>query len=114
MIGYRSESKSYLKVTIKVPNNTTMANAVDPMITCTDFPSLRAHLETQYNIVVSRITQLDRVIFWIDRQEGPSWIARVLESSCPIEVVEGDTEILRFLERLGFPAERCANPSSIQ
>ena len=90
-----------------------MTNAVNPTITPADFPSLRAHLETQYNIVVSQITQLDLIVFRIDRHKGPSWIARVFESSCPIEIVEGDAEILRFLERLGFPAERCANPSPI-
>ena len=90
-----------------------MANAVDPTTAPADFPSLRAHLETQYSIKVSQISQLDLIVFRVDRHDGPSWIARVFDPSCPTEVVEGDAEILRILEQLAYPAERCANSSPI-
>ncbi len=69
---------------------------------------LPAHLERHYGIREARATQLDGGVFRVDRADRPSWIARVFPAARPLEDVEGDAEILRFLEQHGFPAERCA------
>jgi Phosphotransferase enzyme family len=75
-----------------------------------DLPS---HLEAWYGIQVARITELDLGVFRVDRRDGPSWLARVFPAVRPIDAAEGDAGILRFLERHGFPAERCAHPSPV-
>lgn len=85
----------------------------EPTATSTNSFSLKAHLETQYNITISQVTQLDQTVFRVDCQKLPSWVARVFDSSCHIEIVEGDAEILRFLEQQSFPAERCANAEPV-
>jgi len=37
----------------------------------------------------------------------------VFPAERPIDLVQGDAEILRFLEDNGFPAERCANSDPV-
>jgi Ser/Thr protein kinase RdoA (MazF antagonist) len=70
------------------------------------------HLEGRYGIRVRRMSGIDSG-FRVDRHDGPSWIARVFPPSRPREVVEGDAEILRFLEHHDFPAERLSHGEPI-
>jgi Ser/Thr protein kinase RdoA (MazF antagonist) len=44
---------------------------------------------------------------------GPDWIVRVFPGSRPLALAHGDAQILRFLERAGYPAERCAAPQPV-
>jgi Ser/Thr protein kinase RdoA (MazF antagonist) len=71
---------------------------------------LPAHLERTYGIGVSRLTPLEP---WapehaqrVDLDDGRSWVARLHPPSRPRSEVEGDAELLRFLETNDFPAER--------
>ncbi|MGZ8735005.1 MAG: phosphotransferase enzyme family protein [Acidimicrobiia bacterium] len=73
---------------------------------------LTAHLETRYGITVERITEIESV-HRVDRRDGSSWVARVFPASRPLAAVEGDAEILQFLEAHRFPAERCADPAPV-
>ena len=78
---------------------------------------LPQHLESHYGIRVGGLTQLSKHgggVFRVDRGDGgPTWVARVL--SRPMQDVEDDVTILRFLERHDFPAERLAHlePTSV-
>jgi Ser/Thr protein kinase RdoA (MazF antagonist) len=76
---------------------------------------LRAHVERQYDVHVVELRRLDRGVFDVHLQDGRRWVVRVFPERRPVGHVEGDAEILRFLEGHGFPAERCAeeNPVSI-
>ncbi len=74
---------------------------------------LRSHLEDRYGIGVAAITELDTAVFRIDRDDGPSWVARVFPAERPLEGVEGDAAILGGLEQAGFPAERCAHAEPV-
>jgi Ser/Thr protein kinase RdoA (MazF antagonist) len=47
-------------------------------------------------------------VFHVHRLDGPDWVARVFAAPRERTDVEGDAQILRALERGGFPAERCA------
>ncbi len=69
---------------------------------------LPQHLRDAYGIVVTDVKQLDAGVVRIHRDDGPAWIARVLPAHRPAEAAAGDVEILRFLDRVGYPAERCA------
>jgi Ser/Thr protein kinase RdoA (MazF antagonist) len=75
--------------------------------------TLRAHLEAAYGMQVKALTELDAGTFRVDRDDGPSCIARRFPASRPLERVYGDAEILDGLEELGYPAERCADPSPV-
>lgn len=70
------------------------------------------HLEKQYGIAVSRMSRLDSG-FKVERRDGPSWVARWFPPARPRAVVEGDADVLRFLEENDFPAERLAHPEPI-
>jgi hypothetical protein len=52
-------------------------------------------------------------VFRVDRIDGPSWMARLFRAARPMDGVEGDAEILRFLAKRDFPAERCAHPEPV-
>jgi len=71
---------------------------------------LRKYLERHYKIQIVRFTRLDRGVFRADKTEGRSWIVRVFPMSRSLERIQGDAQILRFLEENNFPAERCAAP----
>lgn len=73
---------------------------------------LAAHLQERYGVEVDRVTEIESV-HRIDRHDGPSWIARVFPRVRPVDAVEGDADILRFVEAHGFPAERCAIDSPV-
>jgi Ser/Thr protein kinase RdoA (MazF antagonist) len=74
---------------------------------------LRAHLEATYGIAVADISTLDKGVFRVERRDGDPWVARVFPAGRPRAVVEADAEIMRGLERNGFPAERCATAAPV-
>ncbi len=59
------------------------------------------------------LDRLDTGVFSVNLHDGRRWIVRVFPAGRSIEHVEGDAEILRFLERQGLPAERCADPKPV-
>src|SRR5215469_4270373 len=75
--------------------------------------ALPGHLEDRYRIRVTNVTRLDAGVFRVDRDEGPPWVARLSVAARPLSRVEEDAEVLRFLERRGFPAERCAHAEPV-
>jgi Ser/Thr protein kinase RdoA (MazF antagonist) len=70
---------------------------------------LPSHLEDCYGIRVAAVTELDMGVLRVDRHDGAAWVARVFPAVRPLDAVEGDTEILRFVAEHDFPAERCAS-----
>jgi Ser/Thr protein kinase RdoA (MazF antagonist) len=74
---------------------------------------LSAHLERQYGIRIARLTTLDGGVFRVDRHDGPSWVARAFPAARPVERVDGDATVLRYVEEHGFPAERCAHTEPV-
>jgi Ser/Thr protein kinase RdoA (MazF antagonist) len=74
---------------------------------------LTRYVEKHYGIEVRSISRLDRGVYRVDRQTGNSWVVRVFPPSRPFAKVLGDAEILRFLEKQGFPAERCATQDPV-
>jgi len=70
--------------------------------------ALPAHLEDHYGIRVTGTAKLTEGVFRVDHDAGPPWVARTMLASRPVFRTEEDAEILRFLERREFPAERCA------
>lgn len=78
-----------------------------------DVERVASHLEHRYGIRVTKLTELDVGVFRVTRATAPSWIARVFPAARPISAVEGDAEILRFLEKHEFPAERCAQAEAV-
>jgi Ser/Thr protein kinase RdoA (MazF antagonist) len=74
---------------------------------------LRQHLESTYGIAVANMSTMDQGVFRVDRLDGDAWVARVFGPQRPAAAVESDAEILRALERAGFPAERCADPQPV-
>jgi Ser/Thr protein kinase RdoA (MazF antagonist) len=72
---------------------------------------LLAHLRNRYGIGATTATQLsvhNAYVFRIDRNDGEPWVARAFPPARPRAGVEGDAAILRYLERLDYPAERLA------
>ena len=74
---------------------------------------LRKYLEKHYSISITEMTRLDRSVYRVDRRAGESWVVRAFPPGRPVERVQGDAEILQFLEERGFPAERTANPEPV-
>jgi Ser/Thr protein kinase RdoA (MazF antagonist) len=74
---------------------------------------LPGHLEDRYGIRVRATTRLDAGVFRVERGEGPPWVARLGLAARPLARTEEDAEVLRFLERRGFPAERCAHAEPV-
>lgn len=66
------------------------------------------HLRVRYGIAVSRLAELDLGVYRVDRADGPAWVARVFPAARAESAAAGDAEILRFLQRHGFPSERAA------
>jgi Ser/Thr protein kinase RdoA (MazF antagonist) len=72
---------------------------------------LLAHLRDRYGIdavAATKTSHHNDHVFRIDRGDGEPWIARVFPPARPRVGVEGDAAILRFLERMDYPAERLA------
>ena len=73
--------------------------------------ALLAHVREQYGIDAVAATKLsvhNTYVFRIDRADGEPWVARSFPPTRPRAGVDGDAEILRFLQRAGYPAERVA------
>src|SRR6516165_3853812 len=75
--------------------------------------ALPAHLEDHYGIRVAGMTKLATGVFRVHRDNGPPWVARMSLTSRPLGRTVQDAEVLRFLERRQFPAERCAHPKPV-
>ena len=71
--------------------------------------ALPVHLEDHYGIRVAAMTRLDTGVFRVERDDGPPWVARMSLASRLLARTVQDAEVLRFLERREFPAERCAH-----
>jgi Ser/Thr protein kinase RdoA (MazF antagonist) len=78
---------------------------------------LSAHIETTYGLTVRKLGPLEP---WgpegaqrVDLANGESWVARPHKPARPLVEVEGDAELLRFLEGHDFPAERLAHPEPV-
>jgi Ser/Thr protein kinase RdoA (MazF antagonist) len=69
---------------------------------------VRAHLQAEYGIRVSKLSELDQGVFRVGRQDGSAWVARIFPATRPVSAVAGDAEILRFLAGHGFRSERAA------
>ena len=76
-------------------------------------PKLAAHLGGAYGTEVTEIDQLDLGVYRVDRADGPSWVARLFPDVRPRALVDGDAEILRWLEHMDYPAERLATPEPV-
>jgi Ser/Thr protein kinase RdoA (MazF antagonist) len=74
---------------------------------------LPGHLEDHYGIRIAAMTKLDAGVYRVERRDGPTWVARLFLAGRPLSRTEGDAEVLRFLERRGCPAERCAHPEPV-
>lgn len=74
---------------------------------------LGQHLEERYGVEVAEIAPLDQGVVRVDRRDGRPWVARVFAAERPHAGVREDAEILRALDRAGFPAERCAHPEPV-
>jgi Ser/Thr protein kinase RdoA (MazF antagonist) len=74
---------------------------------------LRSHLAERYGFKAHTLFTFDQDVILMRRDDGPSWVARVFPESRPLTVVEDDAEILRWLEEVDYPAERCADPSPV-
>ena len=76
-----------------------------------------AHLERRYGISVESLTPLSPHgvgVFKVSRRDGPPWVARIFPpGSRSVDALDGDVEILRFLQGHEFPAERCAHPQPL-
>ena len=70
--------------------------------------SIARHLRVRYGIAVSGLAELDLGVYRADRADGPAWVARVFPAARAESAAAGDAEILRFLQRRGFPSERAA------
>lgn len=72
---------------------------------------LLAHLRNHYGIdavSATTISQHVNYVVRIDRADGDPWVARAFPPARPSVGIEGDAQILRFLERHDYPAERLA------
>jgi hypothetical protein len=74
---------------------------------------LAGHLAESHGVEVTGLSELDLGVFQVERAGGEPWVARVFPAERPLAEVEGDAAILRRLERVGFPAERCASPAPV-
>jgi Ser/Thr protein kinase RdoA (MazF antagonist) len=74
---------------------------------------LPAHLESAYGVRVAAIEPLDGGVMRVDLAHGRRWVARVFPAGRPRRAVEGDAEVLRYLEAEGYPAERLAHTEPV-
>ncbi len=83
------------------------------VFTRTDLDQLPTHLEQQYGIAVTGVSELDAGVYRVTRSDGPDWVARVFPAARPRSAAEGDAQVLNALAAGGFPAERCAAASPV-
>jgi Ser/Thr protein kinase RdoA (MazF antagonist) len=71
---------------------------------------LPTHLRDRYAIDVTKVSAIQGGhLFRVDRGDGPSWVARPFPPARPQERAERDAAVLRYLESIDYPAERCAH-----
>ncbi|HEX7165590.1 MAG TPA: phosphotransferase [Acidimicrobiales bacterium] len=95
------------------PEEVSVAAFRDGIYTRSGLDRLGAHLEARYGAPVTKLTELDVGVFRADRRDAPAWVARVFPAARPVELVEGDADILRHLEANDFRAERCADDEAV-
>jgi Ser/Thr protein kinase RdoA (MazF antagonist) len=69
---------------------------------------ITGHLQARYGVTVTGVAQLDLGVYRVERADEPAWVARVLPQARAGPAAAGDAEILEFVARHGFPAERVA------
>jgi Ser/Thr protein kinase RdoA (MazF antagonist) len=69
---------------------------------------LAEHLEEIHGVTVSGLSELDRGVWRVRREDGDDWVARVFPGHRSSVSVDRDATVLRRLEAAGFPAERLA------
>jgi hypothetical protein len=74
-----------------------------PAIITSDGSSRRVH-----GVTVSGLSELDRDVWRVRREDGDDWVARVFPGHRSSASVALDATVLRRLEAAGFPAERLA------
>ena len=79
----------------------------------TEAEELRSHLAERYGFRAHTLYTLDQDVVLMRRDDGPSWVARIFPEERPLAAVQGDAEILAWLEHEGYPAERCADPEPV-
>ena len=75
--------------------------------------ALPQHLERWYGIRVAATAKLDAGVYKVELLDGPTWVARLFVVGRTAARAEEDAEVLRFLDRQNFPAERCAHPEPV-
>ncbi len=69
--------------------------------------TLPGHLEENYGIAVTKLTQLDVGVFRVDRSDkGTPLVARLFSRARPYALAEGDLAVLQYLAEIAYPAER--------
>lgn len=69
--------------------------------------TLPGHLEDNFGIVVTKLTQLDVGVFRVDRSDkGTPLVARLFSQARPPALAEGDLAALQYLAEIAYPAER--------
>jgi Ser/Thr protein kinase RdoA (MazF antagonist) len=75
--------------------------------------ALPDHLAQHYGVRVAAATRLDAGVFKVEMVDAPAWVARLFVRGGTVARAEEDAEVLRFLDRQRFPAERCAHPEPV-
>lgn len=70
-------------------------------------------LEARYGISVEGVFPLDEETWRVACSDGRDWVARVFPAARAAAAVAGDGAILALLERLDYPAERCADEDPV-
>jgi Ser/Thr protein kinase RdoA (MazF antagonist) len=91
----------------------TVAAFREEVLSRSSLESLGAHLEGRYGIRATRLVEQDLGVYRVDRGGEPAWIARVFPAARPLELLEGDAEILQFVAGRGVAAERCAHDEPV-
>ncbi len=111
--GFVVAAPSWVPDADRTPTASRMGTYMEGTFHRSGIDDLPDHLRGTYGIAVSRLRELDVGVFHVERDDGPSWVARVFPASRPVESAQGDAEILQTLERSDFPAERCAHPDPV-
>ena len=74
---------------------------------------LGQHLRERYGVEVTGVSPLDLGVYRTDLRDGTSWVARVLPAARPAEAARHDAEVLGWLQRCGYAAERLACPEPV-
>jgi Ser/Thr protein kinase RdoA (MazF antagonist) len=76
-----------------------------------------SHLEERHGIVVAKISPLEpwapNAVQRVDRGDGAPWTLRVFSPERPIDLVEAEAAMLRYLAENDFPAEKCATEEPV-